>query len=88
METLDHAIFSCLAPFILPPYAEKSSEYCCDSHDYCNKYLNPINSVRDIEEFTLLTSNDININTNNNNNNQLNNGLTLLIANRWDFTAN
>jgi TGF-beta receptor type-1 len=57
--------------------AEKSSEYCCDSHDYCNKYLNPINSVRDIEEFTLLTSNDININTNNNNNNQLNNGLTL-----------
>jgi TGF-beta receptor type-1 len=53
--------------------AEKSSEYCCDSHDYCNKYLNPINSVRDIEEFTLSTSNDININTNN----QLNNGLTL-----------
>ena len=32
METLDHAIFSCLAPFlILPPYAErekKPSEYC------------------------------------------------------------
>ena len=28
MKTLDHAIISCLAPFILPPYAEKSSEYC------------------------------------------------------------
>ena len=28
METLNHAIFSCLAPFILPPYAKKSFEYC------------------------------------------------------------
>ena len=28
METLDHAISSCLAPFTLPPCAEKPSEYC------------------------------------------------------------
>jgi TGF-beta receptor type-1 len=40
--------------------AEKSSEYCCDSHDYCNKYLNPINSVKDIEEIKLLKLNEYN----------------------------
>ena len=28
METLDYAIFSCLVRFILPPYADKSSEHC------------------------------------------------------------
>ena len=28
METLDHTIISCLAPFILPLYAKKPSEYC------------------------------------------------------------
>ena len=28
----------------------EQAEYCCDSHDYCNKDLNPIKSVRDTEE--------------------------------------
>ena len=35
---------------------EKSAEYCCDSHDYCNKDLIPVNSVRDPEEFISMSS--------------------------------
>ena len=63
---------------------KKSAEYCCDSHEYCNRDLNPFRSFRDSGEYSLMSLSESGNKDNhlsNNNNNNINTMSLLTIIN-------